>query len=277
MERSACGATCETTQSLPIRPRSPLRRVPRSDQRHTYVLLHAGCRCHYRTYFPHSTTTHAPDIVIVEVGTAHVDATGAVSTTPDAPGPEISASARTGPHVTLHRSGACHVRAIRETPLIELNYGKSCPMVNHSRGCKCSRQLLRCPLREKPKIAMVCYTCRTPTFAGHQGRRAPAFAHRRVFAVRLRVPHSDGHRTGLRRASNHICPLSGASKDPCQSTAPEREECGGLARATRRSGILIARGQRTRLAADTTPSITPYLTVKRVIANPNIGRVARCL
>jgi hypothetical protein len=68
-----------------------------------------------------------PGIVIAEVGTAHVDAMGTVSTTPDAPAREVPASARTGPHVTLHRSGVCHVRANRERPLIEVDYGRWCP------------------------------------------------------------------------------------------------------------------------------------------------------
>ena len=68
-----------------------------------------------------------PGIVITEVGTAHVDATGWVSEVPDAPRQEMPASARTGPHVTLHRSGVCHVRANREKPIVEVRYGPWCP------------------------------------------------------------------------------------------------------------------------------------------------------
>ena len=68
-----------------------------------------------------------PGIVITEVGTAGVDATGRVSATPDERVQEIPISARTGPHVTLHRSGVCHVRANRETPLVQVHYGTWCP------------------------------------------------------------------------------------------------------------------------------------------------------
>jgi hypothetical protein len=68
-----------------------------------------------------------PGIVITELGTARVDDTGRVSAVPDALNHEIPASARTGPHVTLHRSGVCHVRANRERPLVEVHYGTWCP------------------------------------------------------------------------------------------------------------------------------------------------------
>lgn len=68
-----------------------------------------------------------PSMVITEVGTARVDSNGRVSEDPDAPGREFAASARTGPHVTLHRSGVCHVRANREAPLVRLDYGDWCP------------------------------------------------------------------------------------------------------------------------------------------------------
>ncbi len=64
-----------------------------------------------------------PSIVITEVGTAHADLAGRMSETPDAPNQEVTVSARTGPYVTLHRSGVCHVRAGRETPLVQLDYG----------------------------------------------------------------------------------------------------------------------------------------------------------
>lgn len=64
-----------------------------------------------------------PGIVITEIGTAHVDATGRVSSVPDPPLEEIPAPRRTGPHATLHRDGVCHVRANRERPLINVNYG----------------------------------------------------------------------------------------------------------------------------------------------------------
>ncbi len=52
-----------------------------------------------------------PGIVITEVGTARMAIDGKVSSSPDPPGPEVALSAKTGPHVTLHRSGVCHVRA----------------------------------------------------------------------------------------------------------------------------------------------------------------------
>jgi len=68
-----------------------------------------------------------PGIVITEVGTADMDPKGRVSAAPDAPSQEIPAAARTGPHVTLHRSGVCHVRVNHEKPLVQLDYGRWCP------------------------------------------------------------------------------------------------------------------------------------------------------
>ena len=68
-----------------------------------------------------------PGIVITEVGTVRMDPAGRVSAAPDTLGQEIPVSARTGSHVTLHRSGVCHVRTARETPLVRLDYGNWCP------------------------------------------------------------------------------------------------------------------------------------------------------
>jgi hypothetical protein len=68
-----------------------------------------------------------PGILITEVGTAHTDPMGRVSAAPDAPGPTSPASARTNPHITLHRSGICHVRTNHEEPLVQLDYGNWCP------------------------------------------------------------------------------------------------------------------------------------------------------
>jgi hypothetical protein len=64
-----------------------------------------------------------PAMVITELGTARVDPAGKVSAQPDLSTENIPLSARTGPHVTLHRSGVCHVRARRETPLVQTMYG----------------------------------------------------------------------------------------------------------------------------------------------------------
>lgn len=64
-----------------------------------------------------------PGIVITEVGTARIDSEGHMLAQPDEPVGAVSLSARTGPHVTLHRSGVCHVRANRETPLVRVSYG----------------------------------------------------------------------------------------------------------------------------------------------------------
>jgi hypothetical protein len=68
-----------------------------------------------------------PCFVITEMGTARLDSEGKVIARPDDAIDRVPLSARTRPHVTLHRSGVCHVRAQRETPLVHVSYGDWCP------------------------------------------------------------------------------------------------------------------------------------------------------
>src|SRR6266850_5885485 len=139
-----------------------------------------------------------PGIVIAEVGTAHVDAAGTVLATPDASGREVPASARTGPHVTLHRSGICHVRANRQSPLVEVNYGNWCPPHEpfewlHVFTSPLAAMLIAAKVKDRDAVITV---PRTDVSLGIRVDVLPPFRDRRVRAVRRQVPHSDGHRTG---------------------------------------------------------------------------------
>lgn len=62
-----------------------------------------------------------PGLLITEIGDAHADQDGRLTKQPQASAlPTVVA--RTAPHVTLHRSGVCHVRARGQAPLARTTY-----------------------------------------------------------------------------------------------------------------------------------------------------------
>lgn len=65
--------------------------------------------------------------VIKEIGTSLADSTGRIQDSEIVDVSRMAPHARAAPHVTLHRSGICHIRAGKYPPLIEVDYSDWCP------------------------------------------------------------------------------------------------------------------------------------------------------